>query len=343
MISEKPLEQMGLRDLRAIARRQMPPEAWHHFDGAAETRATFHRNPRAFHRYLFRQHIFHDIVDPDISVELFGQTLPVPAITAPVGSFSLIGDSTEREVAEGTGRAGAMMFVSQAAKFNPKQWRDVTKSPLVFMAYMNRGREEVSQYAKLAQDLGFAAVGITMDTVRPVKIGDEVPLSTKDGKPRRGQMAAPKDIEWMKQQVSLPVVIKGIMGAEDARIAVNAGADAVLVSNHGGRILDFNRAALEALPEVVDAVGARVPVLLDSGIRSGGDIVKAMALGATAVLTGRPVAWGVAAFGPRGVERVFAILSEEIKRVLCMSGVPRVREVTRAILFRDDKGELKAL
>src|SRR5918999_1023433 len=261
---EKPFEQMGLRDLREIARRTMPAEAWHHFNGAAETKATFHRNPRAFRQYMFRQRIFHDITDPDIGIELFGQDLPIPAITAPVGSFSLIGSDAEREVAEGTGRVGAMMFVSQAAKFNPRDWRNASKSPLVFLAYMNRGREEVAEYAKLAQDLGFAAVGITMDTVRPVKIGDEVPLSTKDGKPRRGQVASPKDIGWMKQQVSLPVVVKGIMGAEDARTAVNAGADAVLVSNHGGRILDFNRAALEALPEVVEAVGTQVPVLLDS-------------------------------------------------------------------------------
>jgi isopentenyl diphosphate isomerase/L-lactate dehydrogenase-like FMN-dependent dehydrogenase len=233
-MTEKPLEQMGLRELRAIARQQMPAEAWHHFNGAAESKATFYRNPRSFQRYLFRQRVFHDITDPDITTELFGHKLPIPALIAPVGSFSLIGDQKEREVAEGAGRVGAMVFCSQAAKFNPQNWRDATKSPLVFMAYMNRGREEVSEYAKLAQDLGFAAVGITMDTVRPVKIGDEVPLSTKDGKPRRGHVASPKDIEWMKQQVSLPVVIKGMMSAEDARTAVNAGADAVLVSNHGG-------------------------------------------------------------------------------------------------------------
>src|SRR5919108_1061755 len=335
---EKPLEQMGLRDLRAIARQRMPAEAWHHFSGGAETKATFHRNPRAFQRYLFRQRIFHDIVDPDITVELFGHKLPLPAITAPVGSFSLIGKDAEREVAEGTGRVGAMMFVSQAAKFNPQGWRDATPSPLVFMAYMNRGREEVAQYAKLAQDLLFAAVGITMETVRPVKIGDEVPLSTKDGKPRRGQRASPKDIEWMKQQVQLPVIIKGIMGAEDARAAVNAGADALVVSNHGGRILDFNRAALEALPEVIDAVGGKIPVLLDSGIRSGGDIVKGLALSARAVLVGRPVAWGVGSFGARGVERVYAILAEEMQRVLVMTGVPRARDITKAILFRDEGG-----
>jgi len=340
---EKPLEQMGLRDLREIMRHKAPAEAWKHFNGAAETKATFHRNSRAFRQYLFRQKIFHDVADPDISVELFGHTLPIPAITAPVGSFSLIGKHAEREVAEGTDRAGAMMFVSQAAKFSPKDWRDADKSPLVFMAYMNRGKEEVSEYAKLSEDLGFAAVGITMDTVKPVKIGDEVPLSTKDGKPRRGHKSTTKDIEWMKQQVSLPVVVKGIMGADDARAAVSAGADALVVSNHGGRILDFNRAALEALPEVVDAAGGKVPVLLDSGIRSGGDIIKALALGAKAVLTGRPVAWGVGAFGADGVARVFAILAEEMQRVMVMTGAARARDITNAILFRDDWGGARAL
>jgi isopentenyl diphosphate isomerase/L-lactate dehydrogenase-like FMN-dependent dehydrogenase len=342
-MTEKPLEQMGLRDLREIMRRQVPAEAWRHFNGAAETKATFHRNPRAFRQYLFRQKIFHDVFEPDISIELFGHTLPTPAITAPVGSFSLIGKDAEREVAEGTDRAGAMMFTSQAAKLDPKGWRSAAKSPLVFMAYMNRGKEEVSEYAKTAEDLGFAAVGITMDTVRPVKIGDEVPLSTKDGKPRKGHKSTPADIEWMKQQVKLPVVVKGIMGAADARVAISAGADALVVSNHGGRILDFNRAALEALPEVVDAVGGKVPVLLDSGVRSGGDIVKALALGAKAVLTGRPIAWGAGAFGAPGVERVFAIFAEEIERVLTMTGVARVRDVSPAILFREETGGLRGL
>ena len=342
-MTEKPLEQIGLRDLRKIMRQRAPAEAWQHFNGAAESKATFRRNPQAFSQYLFRQKIFHDVAEPDTAVELFGKRLPIPAITAPVGSFSLIGKDAEHDVAEGCDRAGAMMFVSQAAKFSPKEWRDADKSPLVFMAYMNRGKDEVSAYAKLAEDIGFAAVGITVDTVRPVKIGDEVPLSTKDGKPRRGHKSTVKDIEWMKQQVSLPVVIKGIMGAEDARAALNAGADALVVSNHGGRILDYNRAALEALPEVVDAVGGTTPVLLDSGIRSGGDIVKALALGARAVLVGRPIAWGVGAFGARGVERVFAILTEEMQRVLTLTGVARSRDISRSILFREEWGGLRGV
>ena len=105
-MTEKPLEQMGLRELREIMRQKVPAEAWKHFNGAAETKATFHRNPRAFHHYLFRQKIFHDVSEPDISIELFGHTLPMPAITAPVGSFSLISKDAEREVAEGTERVG---------------------------------------------------------------------------------------------------------------------------------------------------------------------------------------------------------------------------------------------
>lgn len=335
-MKEKPIEQMGLREIREIARLRMPREAWEHFMGAAESRATFRRNQKAFGRFLFRQRIFHDITDPDTSVELFGRRLTTPAFVAPIGSFSLIGDKADSQVAEGAGRAATMLFVSHAAKPSVREWAEATSAPIVFMAYLNRGREDTLRCVHLAESLGYAAVGATMDTVQPVKIGDRVPLSTKDGKPRKGHPASPKDIEWLKLETSLPVVVKGIMGVEDARIAVEAGADALVVSNHGGRILDFNRAAIEALPEVVKAVGDRVPVLLDSGIRSGGDIVKALALGAKAVLVGRPICWGVGAAGAQGVQRVIQILTEEIKRVLIMTGVTAVTEVTGSILIREE-------
>ena len=334
-MKEKPLEQMGLRELREIARLRMPAEAWEHFMGAAESGSTLRRNQKAFRRYLFQQRIFHEITSPDTSVGLFGRRIPTPACIAPVGSFSLVSERAEREVAEGAGRAGTMLFASHAAKSNVKDWARATSSPLVFMGYLNRGREDVLRSAKLAEELGYAAVGLTMDTIQPVKIVDQVPLSTKDGKPRRGHPASPKDIEWLKREVSLPVVVKGIMGAEDARIAVEAGADAVVVSNHGGRILDFNRAAIEVLPEVAAAVGQKVPVLLDSGIRSGGDIVKALALGAKAVLVGRPICWGVGAAGALGVERVIHILTDEVRRVLILTGVSAVSEVARSILVSD--------
>ncbi len=331
-MKEMPLNQMGFKELRELARRNMPAEAWEHIMGAVESRATFRRNQKAFGRFLFRQRIFHDVTEPDVTVELFGRRVPTPAFIAPIGSFTLIRESAEQEVAQGAGQTGTMLFASHAAKSNPREWAAATSAPLVFMAYLSRGRAEVLEYAKMAEELGYAAVGITMDVVEPVKIGDHVPLSTRDGKPRRGQPASPKDIEWLRQNVRLPLVIKGIMSAEDARIAVNAGADALVVSNHGGRILDFNRAAIEALPEVVEAVEGRVPILLDSGIRSGGDIVKALALGAKAVLVGRPVAWGVAAAGAPGVERAIRILTEQIKRVLVMTGISAIGKLTKSVL-----------
>lgn len=326
---------MGLAEIREIARLRMSPEAWHHVMGAAESRATFRRNEKAFGRFLFRQRIFHDVTDPDTSVELFGRKLVTPAFVAPIGSFVLIGDKADSQVAEGAGRAGTMLFASHAAKPTVQEWAEATTAPIVFMAYLNRGKEDTLRCVRLAESLGYAAVGMTMDTIQPVKIGEEVPLSTKDGKPRKGYPASAKNIEWLKSETSLPVVIKGIMGAEDARIAVDAGADALVVSNHGGRILDFNRAAIEVLPEVVAAAGGKIPVLLDSGIRSGGDIVKALALGAKAVLVGRPVAWGVAAAGVQGVERVIEILTQQIKRVLILTGVSAVSEITESILIRD--------
>jgi 4-hydroxymandelate oxidase len=334
-MEEMPLERLALRELRELARERMPSEAWRHVMGAAESGATLRRNRAAFRRLLFRQRIFHDVTRPDLAVELFHRTLPFPICVAPIGSFSLIHPSAEREVAVGADRVGAMVFVSHAAKLNPRQWAEGLSAPFVFMGYLSRGREDVLRCARMAEDEGYAAVGLTMDTIQPVKIGDHVPLSTKDGKPRVGHPASPKDIEWLKSQVSLPLVVKGIMGAADAVAAIEHGADALIVSNHGGRILDFNRAAIEALPEVIDAVGGRVPVLLDSGIRSGGDIVKALALGARAVLVGRPIAWGVAAAGAAGVARVLELLAEEMRRVLILTGTPAARDLDERVLVRD--------
>jgi len=334
---EPDLQSLSLSDMRKLARRNTPPEAWEHIMGAAESRATYRRNQAVLRKILFRQRIFHDVVNPDTSVELFGRRLPSPIAVAPVGSFGKIHEGGDREVAAGAGATGAMVFVSHAASSGPRDWAEAASSPLVFMGYLNRGKEAVLAYARLAEELGYAAVGLTMDTIQPVKIGDHVALQA-DGAPRQGRSSSPKDIEWLKGMVSLPVVVKGIMGSEDARVAVEAGADCIVVSNHGGRILDSNRAAAEALGEVVGAVGKRVPVLMDSGVRRGADVVKVLALGARAVLVGRPICWGLAAGGAAGVERALRILDEELKRALIMTGTPALAGVTRSILITGGAG-----
>jgi isopentenyl diphosphate isomerase/L-lactate dehydrogenase-like FMN-dependent dehydrogenase len=322
---------MGLNEIHETARRLMPAEAWEYVMGAADSGATMERNVAAFKNFLFQQRIFHQVTDPDISVTVFGRTVPTPAWVAPIGSFYRINETAERDVADGTSSANTILFVSYATKSNVREWAQGTSAPLVYIGYMQQGREEVSKSVRLAEELGYIAVGLVMDSIQPQRIGDTVPL-TRDGKPRRGNPARPEDIHWLKTQTSLPVVIKGILSGEDARIAVDAGADVIVVSNHGGRIFDQARAALEVLPEVVAAVGSKVPVILDGGVRNGGDIVKAVALGAKAALVGRPICWGVAVGGAVGVKRVIEILTQDVKRVLIMTGVGAVSQITDSII-----------
>lgn len=330
-MDEKPIDQMGINEFREAARRLMPAEAWEYVMGAADSGAVRERNVAAFKNYLFQQRIFHQITDPDTSVTLFGRVVLTPAWIAPIGSFYRISATAEREVADGASGANTMLFVSYAAKSNVREWAQGTSAPLIYIGYMQQGREEVSKAVRLAEELRYLAVGLVMDSIQPQRIGETVPL-TRDGKPRRGNPARPEDIEWLKTQTALPVVIKGILNREDARIAVDAGADAIVVSNHGGRIFDQSRAAFEVLPEVVAAVGSKVPVILDGGVRNGSDIVKAIALGARAALVGRPVCWGVAVGGAVGVKRVIETLTQDVKRALIMTGVGAVSQITEAIL-----------
>jgi 4-hydroxymandelate oxidase len=330
-VDEKPIEQMGLNEIHEAARRLMPADAWEYVMGAADSGATMTRNIAAFRNFLFQQRIFHQVTDPDTSVTLFGRTVPTPAWVAPIGSFYRIRETAEKEVAEGASSANTILFVSYAAKSNVREWAQGTSAPLIYIGYMQQGKEEVSKSVRLAEDLGYIAVGLVMDSIQPQRIGETVPL-TRDGKPRRGNPARAEDIQWLKAETSLPVVVKGILNREDARIAVDAGADAIVVSNHGGRIFDQTRAAFEVLPEVVATVGSRVPVILDGGVRNGGDIVKAIALGAKAALVGRPVCWGVAVGGAIGAKRVIDILTQDVKRVLIMTGVGAVSQITDSIV-----------
>ena len=331
LLEQKPLEQLSLDELHTLFRYRVRPEAIEHVMGAAESQSTLKRNRTALDRLLFRQRIFHDVTDPDTAIELFGRRLPSPALISPVGSFRLLRKNGEHEVAEGGSLFGTMVFISGATQSTVDQWAEGISSPLVYMAYLSKGRDKVLSAVRRADEIGYAAVGLTMDTLQSTKLRDRIPLSS-DGKPRTVHLSSPDDVTWLKREVSVPVVVKGIMNPDDARIAIDAGADCLVVSNHGGRILDFNRAAIEVLPEIVDAADNRVPVLLDSGARRGGDIAKALALGAKAVLLGRPICWGLGAAGPEGVARVLSIFTDELKRVMIMTGTPTIADITPALL-----------
>jgi isopentenyl diphosphate isomerase/L-lactate dehydrogenase-like FMN-dependent dehydrogenase len=335
-IEDKPLEQLSLAEIYELFKRRVRPEPIMHVMGAAESESSMQRNRAALDRLLFRQKIFHTVTDPDPSIELFGHRLPTPAMIAPVGSFRTIRKNGEHEVAEGGSLFGTMVFISGATLSTVDEWAQGITSPLVYMAYLSKGREKVLNSVRRAEEIGYTAVGLTMDTLQPTKLKDQVPMSS-DGKPRTVHHSSPKDIEWLKKEVSIPVVVKGIINPDDARIAVEAGADCLVVSNHGGRIVDFSRAAIEALPEVVDAVEGRVPVLLDSGARRGSDVVKALALGAKGVLLGRPICWGLGVAGPQGVDRVLQIFRDEMKRVMILTGTQTVADIGPSLLSLDEK------
>ena len=184
-MSDKTIEQMGLVEMRELTRRNISPDAWEHIMGGAETGATLRRNQSVFRQWLFRQRIFHDVRDPDLSVELFGRRLSIPTMVAPVGSFNRAGNSGERDVAQAASVAGTMVFVSHAARSDVREWARFGTAPLVFMGYLSRGREQVLECARLAEELNYAAVGLTMDGIQPTKLGNRFPLTT-DGKPRMG-------------------------------------------------------------------------------------------------------------------------------------------------------------
>jgi len=335
-IEDKPLEQLSLAEIYELFQRRVAPDPITHVMGAAESESTMKRNRAALDRLLFRQRIFHTVTDPDTSIELFGHRLPAPVMIAPVGSFRKLRKNGEHEVAEGGSLFGTMVFISGATLSTVDEWAQGITSPLVYMAYLSKGREKVLDSVRRAEEIGYTAVGLTMDTLQPTKLRDQIPMST-DGKPRTVHLSSPKDVEWLKHEVSIPVVVKGIMNPDDARTAVGAGADCIVVSNHGGRILDFSRAAIEALPEVVDAVEGRVPVLLDSGARRGGDVVKALALGAKGVLLGRPICWGLGVAGPQGVDRVLQIFRDEMKRVMILTGTQTIADIGPSLLSLDEQ------
>lgn len=325
---------MSLNEITERAKRKLPVETWEHIMGVAETGYTYRRNLAIFRSILLKQRVFHGYSEADTSIKLFNQELRSPILISPIGSFHMIRATADLEVAAGAAKTGSMLFISHASKTSLEAYTQNPHPPLVWMGYFSLGYEEVFALAKKAETLGYAAVGVTVDTVQPTKLGYTIPMSVKGG-PRKGYSLTIKELQRLRKEVSVPIVAKGVMCKEDAEMAAEAGVNAIIISNHGGRVLDYNRSALEALPEIVEAVGRKIDVLIDSGFRRGTDILKALALGAKAVLIGRPICWGVITAGADGVARVIDVFAEELKRSMLLCGVNSIDRISREILIFD--------
>ena len=355
----------SIADLEAAAQRVMTPGAFGYVAGGAGSEATMRANREAFDRWRIVPRMLRDVSVRDLSTEILGTRMPAPVMLAPVGVQSIVHDDAEVAVARAAASLGVPMVLSTAAA---KSMEDVAAAngdgPRWFQLYWPGDPELTASFLERAEKAGFAAIVVTLDTWmlawRPRDLqaaylpflrgegvanyfSDPVFRSRLSKPPEEDPLAAitawgavwtNPSLTWdhlpfLREHTSLPILLKGILHPDDARRAVDHGVDGVVVSNHGGRQVDGAIGALDALPGVIDAAAGRIPVLFDSGVRTGADAFKAIALGAKAVLLGRPYVWGLGLGGEEGVRTVLRMFLAELDLTMALSGYSTTADIGR--------------
>jgi 4-hydroxymandelate oxidase len=347
--------------LEEEAERLLPQMVFEYYAGGAGDETTLRDNRAAFARVKLRPRMLRGVAEPSLATTALGQPLAMPVAVAPMAYQRLAHPDGELATASACGALGVPMTLSTMATASVEEVASVATGPLWFQLYVWRDRGATRALVERAAAAGATALVITVDAPRlgtrrrdvenafalpvGVRLGnlegllgaDAAPPSIDDGSQLAAHFAVLndleltwRDLEWFRSLSPLPIVLKGVLTAEDARLAAEHGADAIVVSNHGGRQLDGVQATLDALPEVAEAADGRVEVWMDGGVRSGTDVVRALALGARIVLLGRPVLWGLAAGGEQGVASVLDRLRTEIEEALLLCGCASVHDVTRA-------------
>jgi len=315
-------------------------------------------NRAAFERWVLRPRMLVDVSEVTTATSVLGTDVSMPLLVAPTAFQRMAHPDGELAMARGAAAAGTVMCLSTLATATIEDVAEASADGARwFQLYWSSDRGVVQDLLDRAAANGFTALVLTVDLPelgrreRDLRTGFEIPeeipvpiflalaesvgaISPADINWAVDRSLTWRDLEWLRSASSLPLLVKGILTAEDALLAVDSGAQGVVVSNHGGRQLDGVAAALDALAEVVEAVGDRAVVLMDSGIRRGADVVKALALGAEAVLAGRAPLWGLATGGAEGVQAVLELLREEIALALALSGCASPDNVSRAHVGR---------
>jgi 4-hydroxymandelate oxidase len=344
-----------LRELEAEARLRLEPARYDFFAGGADDEVTLRRNEAGFSRIALVPRVLRGRKTRTIDTVLLGCHCSMPVLVAPTAFHQLAHPEGERATARAAASVGVIMIASMASTVAiagvAAAARESAADPcLWFQLYIQPDRGFTEEIVRCAEAAGCRALVVTVDS--PV-------LGNRERDLRNGFLDLPPDmccenlrdraahtvrkivlseelawesIEWLRRITSLPIVLKGILHSADATIAAKSGVDALIVSNHGGRQLDSSPATIEQLPEIVEAVGGDLPVLLDGGVRRGTDIVKALALGASAVAIGRPVIWGLTAAGGAGVMRVLETLRAELDHTLALCGCSMLKDITRDLV-----------
>jgi lactate 2-monooxygenase len=370
LAGERPGQPLAWAELASEAERLADPQGWDYVAGGAGTADTMRANEEAFRRWRIVPRMLRDVSARDLSTTVLQTDCPAPVGLAPVGVQAIVHDDGELASARAAAAVGLPMTVSTVSTMPMEEIAAAAPGPKWFQLYWPTDRDLAASFLARAEAAGYRAIVVTLDTFlpgwktrdlqrawQPVLQGIGIANYVSDpafrarlAKPPEDDLQAAvgelvgvfsnprltwEDLEFLRSRTTLPIALKGILHPEDARAALHHGMDAVVVSNHGGRQVDGAIASLDALPAIVDAVGDEMDVLLDSGVRCGADVVKALALGADAVLVGRPYIWGLAVGGEGGVLTVLRALLAELDLTIGLSGHTRPGQLDPGVLVRE--------
>jgi 4-hydroxymandelate oxidase len=363
-----PIKPINLFEYETLATEHLSQMAIDYYTSGALDEITLRDNRSAFERFKLRPRMLVDVSQRDLSTTILGQSLEIPILIAPMAFQCLANPEGEIATAKAASSLRTVMILSTLATKSLEEVASVrlssetNHSPQWFQLYVHRDRALTRDLVERAYAAGFQALCLTVDA----------PVLGRRERDRRNQFVLPRgmelanfttltdleipykpgesglfayfleqinpaltwaDLDWLQSLSPLPLVVKGILRGDDALRAVEHGAKAVIVSNHGGRQLDGAIASIDALSEVVAAVGDKAEVLVDGGIRRGTDILKALALGAKAVLLGRPVLWGLAVAGEAGVQHVLELLRDELDLAMALSGCAKLKDIDRSLVI----------
>jgi 4-hydroxymandelate oxidase len=356
-----PKEALDVFDFEPVMKRNVPPAHFGYMATGVDDEVTLRANREGFRKLALRPRRLVDVSHIDMSLELFGAKYDSPVVIAPTGSNRAFHADGEIAVAKAARIGNHLQILSTVATTSIEDAIAAREAPMWFQLYTTQRWEVAEGLVKRAEAAGAPAIAVTLDVRSPAKWSTFVRLRRTDTRDCGG-CHGPNDylsrkpnfagidlagtsstivtnltwdrIKRLRDMVKVKLVLKGILTAEDAKMAADAGIDAIVVSNHGGRVEDGVGATIDLLPEIVGAVDGRMPVLVDSGFRRGSDIVKALAMGATAVCVGRPYLWGLGAFGQAGVERVLGLLRFETRNAMQQLGAPTLKDITPDMVRR---------
>lgn len=349
-----------LDDFESLAKEQLPEMAFAYLVGGAGDEVTLRDNRAGFSRIRLRPRMLVNVSVIDTSTVLFGQTLKIPVLLAPVAYQKIVHPAGEIEAIRGANLAGIPFVASTSATTSIEDIAREATVPTWFQLYASSDRSFTKDLVDRAREAGCPVLCFTVDAPvrgqrdRDTRVGFHLPPGLERpnfrglnpqalaGNPRaEGRSIYSPNLDpkldwdflnWLRSVARMPILLKGILTAEDAMEGLQAGVDGFVVSNHGGRVIDTVMPSIEALPEIVEAVQGRVPVLLDGGVRRGTDVLKAIAIGASAVLIGRPYLYALALEGAEGVRRCVDILHREIEMAMAACGKPNIASIDRSLV-----------